>query len=77
MSLGKVGFIGAGKMASAIASGIIKEGKILSHGPQDVTASCPPSDNHLLEPFKNLGCQITNSNIELVKTSDIIILVSL
>ena len=65
----------SGKMATAIAGGIIKNGKILKNGPKDVTASCPEFDAHLLEPFKALGCGTTFSNKTLVDNSDVIILV--
>jgi hypothetical protein len=42
MSPLRVGFVGSGKMATAIASGLIKSGKILKNGAADIAASCPP-----------------------------------
>ena len=75
MSTLRIGFIGSGKMATAIASGIIKNGTILKNGPKDVSASCPQFDSHLLEPFKVLGCQTMFCNKKLAEESDVIILV--
>ena len=47
----RIGFIGAGKMASALASGLVRQGQVLKNS-SDLMASCPVQDNHLLEPFK-------------------------
>jgi pyrroline-5-carboxylate reductase len=70
----KIGFIGAGKMATALARGIVAQGQLLKSGPQDLWASCPPNDAAFLEPFKALGCMTTHENKELVANSDVIIL---
>ena len=50
----RIGFIGAGKMAQALASGLVKQGKTLKN-PGHMMASCPVQDKYLLEPFKDLG----------------------
>ena len=46
----RVGFVGAGKMAAALARGFI-EGKAVATAAQ-VAASCPKPDKHLLEDFE-------------------------
>ena len=69
----RVGFIGAGKMAAALANGLVKQGQVVQKS-ADLMASCPIQDNHLLDSFKNLGCETTNDNRELVAFSDVIIL---
>ena len=46
----RVGFVGAGKMAAALARGFI-EGKAVAAASQ-VAASCPEQDKHLLEDFE-------------------------
>ena len=51
----RIGFIGAGKMASALASGLVRQGQVLKNS-SDLMASCPVQDNHLLEPFKGKLC---------------------
>ena len=53
----RIGFIGAGKMASALASGVVRQGQVLKNS-SDLMASCPIQDNHLLEPFKGNLCQL-------------------
>ena len=72
MSL-RVGFIGAGKMATALARGIVGQGQVLS-SPKHLTASCPPQDADLLQSIKDLGCETTHDNLELVSNSDLVIL---
>ena len=62
-------------MANAIASGMLKNGTIFKNGSNDVAASCPKVDSHILEPFKSLGCRTMNCNKKLVSESDVIILV--
>ena len=69
----RVGFIGAGKMAAALANGLVKQGQVVQKA-SDLMVSCPVQDNQLLDSFKNLGCETTNDNRELVAFSDVIIL---
>ena len=45
----RVGFVGAGKMASALARGFV-EGRAVGAA-SNILASCPPQDKHLLEDF--------------------------
>ena len=67
----RVGFIGAGKMAGALARGFAKT---LPTGPKTISASCPPQDILLLDEIKDMGCNTMHSNEELVNTSDVIML---
>ena len=69
----RVGFIGAGKMAAALANGLVKQGQVVQKA-SDLMVSCPVQDNQLLDSFKNLGCETTNDNRELIAFSDVIIL---
>ncbi len=69
----RVGFIGAGKMATALARGILSKGEVLSK-PHDLCASCPPQDEVLLEPFRKMGASVTHQNKDLVDKSDVVIL---
>ena len=73
MSAVRIGFIGAGKMATALARGIVSQGQILSR-PQDLMASCPPQDAALLAPIKELGCVTSHDNLEVVANADLVIL---
>ena len=67
----RVGFIGAGKMAGALARGFAKT---LPTGAKEISASCPPADAFLLEDIKHIGCNTMHSNEELVNCSDVIFL---
>ena len=67
----RVGFIGAGKMAGALARGFAKT---LPTGSKTISASCPPQDAFLLDEIKQLGCNTMHSNEDLVNTSDVIML---
>ncbi|KAK8382691.1 hypothetical protein O3P69_015486 [Scylla paramamosain] len=67
----RIGFIGAGNMAQALAKGFISSGLAK---PQNVTASCPPTDQHLLQQMKQLlGCATTHDNREVASTSDVVV----
>ncbi|XP_043923260.1 pyrroline-5-carboxylate reductase 3 [Protopterus annectens] len=65
----RVGFVGAGKMAFAIAHGIILTGKLQ---PSMIMASAP-SDNNLGR-FKEAGVETTHSNAAVVKGCQVIFL---
>jgi pyrroline-5-carboxylate reductase len=67
----RVGFIGAGKMASALARGFAKT---LPTGAKTISASCPPADAYLLDELKDMGCNTMHSNEDLVKCSDVVLL---
>ena len=67
----RVGFIGAGKMAGALAKGFAKT---LPTGAQTISASCPPQDARLLDDMKEIGCNTMHSNEDLVNGSDVILL---
>ncbi|MCL2863575.1 MAG: pyrroline-5-carboxylate reductase [Methanimicrococcus sp.] len=64
----KIGFLGAGKMASAIIKGLIKYGI----DPANICAGevYPPSAEAARKDF---GIYVTNDNAEVVKKSDIVI----
>ena len=63
-------------LSELLVSLAIRSGKILKNGPEDISASCPKFDAHLLEPLMALGCITTHCNTTLVKNSDVIILVN-
>lgn len=65
----RVGFVGAGRMAEAIARGLIRAGKVEA---QHVMASAPTDRN--LCHFRALGCQTTHSNQEVLQTCSLVIL---
>ncbi|XP_032704155.1 pyrroline-5-carboxylate reductase 3 [Lontra canadensis] len=58
----RVGFVGAGRMAEAIAQGFIRAGKVEA---RHVLASAPTDRN--LCHFQALGCQTTHSNREVLQ----------
>ncbi|XP_031295654.1 pyrroline-5-carboxylate reductase 3 isoform X2 [Camelus dromedarius] len=58
----RVGFVGAGRMAEAVAQGLIRAGKVEA---QHVLASAPTDRN--LCHFRALGCQTTHSNLEVLQ----------
>lgn len=49
----RVGFIGAGKMATGLARGFLQGNAIKSAA--QMAASCPKQDAHLLDDVKKLG----------------------
>ncbi|WKY14809.1 hypothetical protein Q1695_000380 [Nippostrongylus brasiliensis] len=65
----KIGFIGAGKMAQALARGLINSGRITA---ENIIASSPKKDVHLLNDCKMLGLQTTHDNSEVVHKSDVV-----
>ncbi|XP_045633191.1 pyrroline-5-carboxylate reductase 3 isoform X1 [Ursus americanus] len=58
----RVGFVGAGRMAEAIAQGFIRAGKVEA---QHILASAPTDRN--LSHFQALGCRTTHSNQEVLQ----------
>uniref|UniRef100_A0A8C6EJ80 Pyrroline-5-carboxylate reductase n=1 Tax=Microcebus murinus TaxID=30608 RepID=A0A8C6EJ80_MICMU len=64
----RVGFVGAGRMALAIAQGLVRAGKVEAH---HVLASAP-TDRGLCH-FRALGCQTTHSNQEVLQSCSLII----
>ncbi|KHJ98210.1 pyrroline-5-carboxylate reductase [Oesophagostomum dentatum] len=67
----KIGFIGAGKMAQALARGLINSGRI---APENIIASSPKQDVALLNECKLLGLQTTHDNTEVAHKSDVVFL---
>lgn len=65
----RLGFVGAGNMATAILDGVVSK-KIFK--PEQITVSNPHSDK--LEHPKSLGVHVTCSNEEVAKVSDIVVL---
>ncbi|XP_065759681.1 pyrroline-5-carboxylate reductase 3 isoform X1 [Muntiacus reevesi] len=63
----RVGFVGAGRMAEAIAHGLIQAGKV---EPEHVLASAP-SDRNLCR-FQAMGCQTTHSNPEVLHSCPLV-----
>lgn len=61
----KLGFIGAGQMARAIAFPLIQKGLIQ---PSQLTTSSPEEDQ--LVPWSKLGCNVTANNEQVLATSN-------
>ncbi|CAI5454517.1 unnamed protein product [Caenorhabditis angaria] len=67
----KIGFIGAGKMAQALARGLVNSGRITA---ENIIASSPKRDVKFLDECKALGLNTTHENAEVVQKSDVIFL---
>ncbi|XP_032670794.1 pyrroline-5-carboxylate reductase 2-like isoform X2 [Odontomachus brunneus] len=67
----KIGFLGGGKMAQALAKGFIRAG--LSKG-EMMLASCLPNDTGSIETFKEIGSNTVFTNGPVVDYGDILIL---
>ncbi|XP_042205121.1 pyrroline-5-carboxylate reductase 3-like [Homarus americanus] len=67
----RIGFIGAGNMAQALAKGFISAGVAK---PENLVASSPPADEHLLQQMKVLGCTTTHNNQEAAADTDIVVI---
>ena len=65
----KIGFIGCGKMASAIIGGVLSSGFLKK---EDIQASERSAENAKLKSEELGGVKIITDNIELVKTSDVV-----
>ncbi|CAH0546829.1 unnamed protein product [Brassicogethes aeneus] len=66
----KIGFIGGGKMAQAMAKGFISAG--LAKG-ETMISSCHPSDLASAAAFKELGAKSIFENVPVVQESDVVI----
>ncbi|KRX93344.1 Pyrroline-5-carboxylate reductase [Trichinella pseudospiralis] len=65
-----IGFVGAGKMGQAMIRGMISSGKFAA---QKITASAPVEDRHYLDEISKVNINVTHSNLDLARTSDVII----
>ncbi|KAM9198390.1 pyrroline-5-carboxylate reductase 3 isoform 1-T1 [Dugong dugon] len=65
----RIGFVGAGRMAEAIARGLVRAGKVEA---QNVLASAPTNRN--LCRFQALGCQTTHTNQEVLQSCSLVFL---
>lgn len=65
----RLGFVGAGNMATAILDGVVSKQLFQ---PDHIMISNPHSDK--LEHPKSLGVRVTNDNYEVVANSDIVVL---
>ncbi|KAE8742782.1 hypothetical protein FOCC_FOCC011710, partial [Frankliniella occidentalis] len=68
MSL-KIGFLGGGKMAQALAKGFLAKG--LTSG-ENIVASAAPQDKQCFEAFKGMGASATSDNSLVVKQSQVV-----
>ncbi|XP_041983934.1 pyrroline-5-carboxylate reductase isoform X2 [Aricia agestis] len=66
----KIGFIGGGKLAFALANGFISAGLAK---PDEITASCHPADVASAEAFKSLGATALFENKPVVERSEVVI----
>jgi len=67
--LNKIGFLGGGKIAQAMAKGFIAAG--LTKG-ENIMASCHPSDKISIDAFKALGGKSITENPPVVNYADVI-----
>ena len=65
----RISFIGAGNMASAIISGLIKQGVSASA----ITASCPAQEQ-LDALHADLAINVTTDNVAAVSHADVVVL---
>ncbi|XP_026733495.1 pyrroline-5-carboxylate reductase-like isoform X2 [Trichoplusia ni] len=66
----KIGFLGGGKMAFALANGFISAGLAK---PDEITASVHPSDVVSAEAFKKIGATAVFENKPVVERSEVVI----
>ncbi|XP_001606683.2 pyrroline-5-carboxylate reductase 2 [Nasonia vitripennis] len=71
MKMMKIGFVGGGKMAQALAKGFIKAG--LTKG-EMMLASCLPTDKTSIQEFEAMGSKAVFSNPEVANHSDVLVL---
>nr|XP_031827291.1 pyrroline-5-carboxylate reductase 2-like isoform X1 [Nomia melanderi] len=67
----KIGFLGGGKMAQALAKGFIRAG--LSRGDM-MLASCLPNDVSSIDAFKGMGSETVYSSGPVIDHGDVLIL---
>ncbi|XP_037786091.1 pyrroline-5-carboxylate reductase 3-like [Penaeus monodon] len=67
----RIGFIGAGNMAQALAKGMVSAGLTK---PQHIIASSPKTDQHLLDQMAAIGCSTTHNNAEATAHSDVVVI---
>jgi len=65
----KIGFVGSGKMALALAKGFMAEGLV---SPSQVFASAPSDTN--LQKWRELGATTSHKNTDVIKASDVVFL---
>jgi pyrroline-5-carboxylate reductase len=66
----KIGFIGCGKMAQALAKGFIAAGITKA---ENIIGSSPRVDSVFLDEFAALGCLTTHENVEAVERSEVVV----
>lgn len=66
----KIGFIGCGKMAQALAKGFIAAGITK---PEHIIGSSPRVDSTFIEEFASIGCTTTHENVMVVEKSSVVI----
>ncbi|VVC44995.1 Hypothetical protein CINCED_3A021301 [Cinara cedri] len=67
----KIGFLGAGKMAQALAKGFLTAGLVKG---ENITASCAPQDVQCVDTFKGFGSTVTFDNSVVAKNSNVLLL---
>lgn len=68
-AIGRIGFLGGGKIAQAMAKGFIGAGLTKAN---NIIASVHPSDKISFESFKSLGAETIIENSPVVQESDVI-----
>lgn len=66
----KIGFLGCGKMAQALAKGFIAGGMARA---EDIIGSSPRFDSMFLDEFTAIGCKTTHENVQVVECSDVVV----
>ncbi|KAK7603088.1 hypothetical protein V9T40_003087 [Parthenolecanium corni] len=69
--MARIGFLGAGKMAQAMANGFLNAGLVKA---DSLIASCAPLDKISSEAFEKFGSRVTFDNAEVVENSKVVIL---
>ncbi|EFX65367.1 hypothetical protein DAPPUDRAFT_65532 [Daphnia pulex] len=66
----RIGFIGCGKMAQALAKGFIASGITRS---ENIIGSSPRIDSTFIEEFAAIGCSTTHENAQVVEQAEVVI----